>query len=231
MSIIALCRVIYEHADLEHERCVSEFLRHRPHYLPPITKRGCANINLARALVAQYAITAGADAMLCVDADVSWENDPDIDRMVEEALSRNAVVGGIYVRRHGQKNGVVGVPVAKTLNCFGGGKLEPATRVGMGCTVIPTKVYLGTAEWHRTRKRVVDEDGFRVFPLFSSLVEDSDEYPSGDYAFSDRVRQAGFSVFIDTRPRIVHHMRVGVTLDDLARGRVVYENLELTLKK
>jgi hypothetical protein len=227
---IALCRVIYQHADDEHERVVAEFLRHRPQYLPPMTVRHCPNIDIGRARCARFAIDAGAEAMLWVDADVSWVKDADIDRMVEEALARSAIVGGIYVRRGGGKNSVVGVPVASSINCFGAGKLEPATRVGLGCTVVPTKLFLETAERIGMKPRLVDEHGTRVLPLFSSLV-DGDEYPSDDYAFSDRVRQAGFPIFIDTRPRIVHHMRTGVTLDDLAQGRTVYENLELTLRK
>lgn len=164
-------------------------------------KAGDANIDRARSKVASWFLQESeGDVLLMVDSDNAWEKG-DLRHIAEKALDFKAVVGGMYPKR-----------------AFGGGyafrvtdgaagewhmrkdELIPAEFVGTGFIAIPRTVLAEVAKGLPT---VVGD--FRPF-FMPFIVKENGvvEYPTDDWAFCKRVRDAGFPIYVSTFPRITH---------------------------
>jgi hypothetical protein len=168
-------------------------------------KGGDANIDRARSKVASWFLqepeeTAG-DVLLMLDHDNAGRPG-DLARIAKRALEHNAVVGGIYPKR------AFGAGVALRLAEdatgtyeIGDDSLIPAEFVGTGFIAIPRTVLAALA----TTLPLAKGDFWPFFMPY--MVPDpfgALEYPTDDWAFCARVREAGFGVYASTFPRLTH---------------------------
>ncbi len=189
-------------------------------------------IDQARCLLAERALKRDIDVVFFIDHDMIFDV-ADIETMAGEALARNAVVSGLYLTRRAKGTAVVQLdPIPEKLLCFKAGGLYSCAGLPGGFTAIPRSILEGMAI-----KSAVLPDGKTVVRLwfFNDVFWPDDCGPGiwlgEDSSFSRRVREAGFSMFVDTRPRLFHKGSHKFALEDgdLAYDVKFKEVLEITL--
>jgi hypothetical protein len=163
---------------------------------------GSAAIDRERSRLATEALDAGFDSLLWVDSDQVFEasaaqmlyelNEP----FVSALIARRGVRDFACVFADGTAEVVLGE---------GGGPLE-VRYVGCGfCLVRRAAFELVAKYW--SLPRVVDPSGAIVpfyLPMVSAIAERGLAYLGEDYAFCERLRQAGGRILVDTRLRVGH---------------------------
>lgn len=185
---------------------------------------GLASIDAARSMLLELAMEAAPnfEVFVFIDSDMEFLKE-DYDRLVEGAHHQQAIVGGAYLSRRGldgtQK--LVGTPLVHqgmVLQFFEEGMLYPATHLGMGFTAIPRSAVEKMVAFHKTEKCHFGIGNLQSkgYPLFLPLITGG-RYWLEDAAFCQRAGEAGVPIFLDTRPRLVHHGRYGYRMPDLHR--------------
>ncbi len=163
---------------------------------------GSAAIDRERSRLATEALDAGFDSLLWVDSDQVFEagaaraldelNEP----FVSALIARRGVRDFACVFADGTEEVVLG---------DGGGPLE-VRYVGCGfCLVRRAAFELVARYWGLPR--VVDPSGAIVpfyLPMVTAIPDRGLAYLGEDYAFCERLRQAGGRILVDTRLRVGH---------------------------
>lgn len=206
----------WEHDDLIDSAVASGYMLERINGYPYIDQ--------ARCYLAERALKRGADVVFFIDHDMIFDID-DIERMADEALARNAVVAGLYLTRKVKGTAVVNLnPVPDKILCFKAGMLYPCGCLAGGFTAIPRAVLeampVKTARLGdgKTRVRLWFEN--TVFWGKDEAGEEIGVWGGEDTAFSKRVLDAGFQLFVDTRPRLFHKGTHKFALED---GDLLYD--------
>lgn len=175
-------------------------------------------IDQARCLLAERALAAGAEVVFFIDHDIIFSPE-DVWLLAEEAHARMSVVSGLYlVRRQGGPAIVSLDPIPDVIWCYKSGGLYPCSQLPGGFTAIPRAVLEGmqvdTALLGNGTTRV--RLWFFNDPLPLERPDGSKEslWTGEDTRFSHRVRQAGFKMFVDTRPKLFHKGAHKFSLED-----------------
>lgn len=144
------------------------------------------------------------DVLLMVDHDVQWL-EGDLSYIARKALEHNAVIGGVYPKRgFGLQWPVQFLPESgkyvEELGVepkFGDDVLIPARYVSAGFMAIPREVLQAVSD---PLPHITEGD---YTPTFLPIVKD-DEYLSEDWAFCQRILDAGYSVMVAVKPRLTH---------------------------
>lgn len=198
---------------------------------------GYPYIDQARCLLAERALAhEDVDVVFFIDHDMIFNID-DVERMAEEATSKNAVVAGLYLTRRVKGTGVVKLyPVPDRILCFAAGGLYPCSCLPGGFTAIPRAVL----ENMPVRSALLGDGLTKVRLWFENSVfwvKDDDGVETGvwggeDTAFSKRALDAGYELFVDTRPRLLHKGTHKFALEDgdLAYDLKFKETLEILIR-
>lgn len=163
---------------------------------------GSAAIDRERSRLATEALDAGFDAILWVDSDQVFE--ADAARLLAEL---NEPFASALIARRGVRDFacVFADGTAEVVLGEGGGPLE-VRYVGCGfCLVRRAAFELVARFW--SLPRVVDPSGAIVpfyLPMVAAIADRGLAYLGEDYAFCERLRQAGGRIVIDTRLRVGH---------------------------
>ena len=172
-------------------------------------------IDQARCLLAELALSDSTTVVLFIDHDIIF-NPVDLLPLAEAAVQHQAVVSGLYLTRKKGGSPVVTLkpPVPAELICYEGGGLYPCLTLPGGFTAIPSSIlenmnvpsaFLGDG---KTQVRLwFFNDPFTIEPgkMF---------WGGEDFRFSQRVIEAGFPLFVDTRPRLIHRGMHNFGLED-----------------
>lgn len=212
---ICICVPYFGGKDWEHDELIDQ--ARASGYLVEVL-HNYPYIDQARCLLAERALKLGVDVVFFIDHDMIFDID-DIERMAEEAFLRNAVVSGLYLTRRVKGTAVVKLdPVPEKIWCFKAGSLYPCSLLPGGFTAIPRKILegipvksamLGDAKTH-VRLWFFND----VFWFKDESGNERGVWIGEDAAFSRRAREAGFELFVDTRPRILHKGSHKFALED-----------------
>lgn len=220
-SRICICVPYFGGKDWEHDELIDQ--ARASGYLVEVL-HNYPYIDQARCYLAERALRRNVDVVFFIDHDMIFDID-DIERMSEEALARNAVISGLYLTRRVMGTAVVHLsPTPEKIHCFKAGGLYPCTALPGGFTAIPRSILeempIGSAVLGDAKTRV------RLWFYNEVMVFKDDDgtersiWTGEDTAFSKRLRDAGFSMFVDTRPRIFHKGSHKFALED---GDMLYD--------
>lgn len=229
---VAVCLPSHGGAYREHEKCLSELRRARPHFAF-LELSGMPCIDIGRSSISESALRhfrqepGGGlndnDLLLWLDADMVFTVET-CDQILEEARKRQAVVGCLYAgKKFGAKPQVAFKPSEREYVAFEGGSLLEVEAIGFGCVAMPAIMLEVVAEKLRLPRLGILEQTFR--PWFTT--DSSGQWEtmhSDDYSFCRRARDAGFRIFADTRQRVGHIGQHVYQLEDaipLTRGASV----------
>lgn len=190
---------------------------------------GSAALDRERSRLATEALDAGFDALLWVDSDQVFDADAaaTLDALnvpfVSALIARRGVRDFACVFADGTERVTVGE---------GGGPLE-VRYVGCGFTLVRRAAFEAVAK-HFGLPRVLDPGGAIVpfyLPMVTHVAGQGLAYLGEDYAFCERLRQAGERILVDTRPRVLHlgHYAYGVA-DVIAPATAQPRTLTIELK-
>lgn len=176
--------------------------------------RGASAIDQARSMMAHDALHDGFTELLWVDADIAFEPS-DVDRLIAHDLP---FVCGIYPKKGARALACHVLPGTREL-VFGeeGGLVEILYAAG-GFALVRSSVYTGVRE-QLALPTCNAQFGSPFAPYYLPLVKETSEgawYLAEDFAFSERARQAGFTVHADTRIRLKHIGRYAYQWEDAA---------------
>jgi hypothetical protein len=194
-------------------------------------------IDQARCYLAERALRLDIDVVFFIDHDMIFDID-DIERMADEALARNAVVAGLYLTRRVKGVAVVKLdPVPDKISCFKAGGLYPCSCLPGGFTAIPRKIL---EELPVKRATLGDAQTTVRLWFYNEVMWFKDEsgqehgmWMGEDTSFSKRLRDAGFAMFVDTRPRVFHKGSHKFALEDgdMLRDVKFKEVLEILIRE
>jgi hypothetical protein len=169
-------------------------------------------IDIGLAITAEEFLKTEFDYLLSLDYDIlvnpfsdpNYKFGSDIKRIVESAKETGGLVGAPYLIRG--RDDLCGVPL-KTENLIigPGGKLTEMLWIPTGFTCISREILETMAE----SLPLVEYDGkVQIHPFFLPFIWDAPDgkkvYLSLDFAFSQRCRDLGFKVYLDTRIVLGH---------------------------
>jgi hypothetical protein len=174
--------------------------------------RGASAIDQVRSMMVHDALRDGFTEVLWVDADVGFEP-ADVDMLLSHD---QPLVCGIYPKKATRAFACHLLPGTREL-VFGeeGGLLEILYAAG-GFTLVRSAVYVALQE-KLGLPTCNAQFGAPLVPYYLPMVKETPEGPwylAEDYAFSERARQAGFSVYADTRIRLRHIGRYAYQWED-----------------
>jgi glycosyltransferase involved in cell wall biosynthesis len=158
------------------------------------TMTGCSNICVARNVMLQDFMDGDADAILFIDADLSWPAEAAL-RLVR---SPHDVIGGAYP--------------AKQDDTFFLAKVKPSATRLMEADGLPggflkiTRKAVKQMQDRFTDLRCTYKGGREMFTLFDNGIFDG-EYLGEDYAFTRRWQQCGSKAFVDPDIQFEHYGR------------------------
>src|SRR5215210_1234397 len=154
--------------------------------------RGYSAIDAARNQMATDALAQGFDELVWIDSDVVFRPD-DVDRLRSHDLP---FVCGIYPKKSRREFAATFLPGTPSVRFGRGGGLTEIRYCGFGFVYTRKEVYRSVQE--KLRLPTCNQRfGSLLVPYFAPLVVDDGQgfwYLGEDYAFCERVRQAGFKV-------------------------------------
>jgi hypothetical protein len=165
-------------------------------------RQGSAAIDRERSRLATEALDAGFEALLWVDSDQVFT------AAAADALDGSGVpfVSALIARRAVRDFACVFAEGSERVTLGDGGGLLDVRYVGCGFTLVRRSAFEAVAK-HFGLPRIVDPTGAIVpyyLPMVTSIAGQGLAYLGEDYAFCERLRQAGERILIDTRPRVGH---------------------------
>jgi len=216
------------HTEPDCERGLQELERRGYH----VRRRAChVAIDMGRSQMASEALADGYDEQMWIDSDIGFSAD-DVDRLRQHTES---FVCGIYAKR-GTAELACHAKSGTTELIFGeqGGLVE-MNHVGMGFCLIRREVFDDMREKHALptcgkSSKVPFVPYF--LPMIVPALEDPSDgwYLAEDYAFCERSRTAGHSIYADTRVRLFHVGRYGYSWEDAMGARERYKNVKMILR-
>lgn len=181
---------------------------------------GQTAIDYARSKLASDALDAGFEEIMWIDSDVGFTAD-DVELLRSHRLP---VVSGIYPQKGHRALASHLLPDTDQLVFgLGGGLIEILYAAG-GFLLTHRRVYEAIRE-HEQLPHCNGRFGGGFTPYFWPMVVpdgDGHWYLAEDFAFSERVRRAGFAVMADTRIRLQHVGRIAYTWEDAGSDRPRY---------
>ncbi|BCK53294.1 hypothetical protein [Nocardia wallacei] len=173
---------------------------------------GVSAIDQGRNRLATKALAKGFDELMWIDSDVKF--DPE---SVETLRSHDLpIVCGIYAKKHPRFQPACGfLPGTREIH-FGkhGGLMEIRHAAG-GFLYTKREVYEKIAVHEKLP--ICQRNTSPRIPFFLPMVVDREDdtwYLGEDFAFCERARRSGFSIFADTRIRLEHVGRYNYSWDD-----------------
>lgn len=200
----------------------------------PHIVRGSACIDMLRSEMACEALAAGADWMLWIDRDMTF-NPADIPFILRSAQSSNADIMAVnYPTKQvgGRPTVLFDIPAGESVVMGKFGSVAPALRVGFGLTFTSRRAFKLIAgnlpDVVFKRPRLIGKPFF--IPFCKQLNgETAWRYLGEDYAFCERVREAGGRIVCDTHFRAGHIGRYTYRWSDMGEGKVRPEPDDITL--
>jgi hypothetical protein len=174
------------------------------------TQTSCIDVGLC--INAMQFLESDFDFLLSMDYDIflnPWQNPnykmgSDIKRIVESVKETGGLVAGPYLKR-GREDQLCVVPLEEGEILIGpGGGLKEVRYVPTGFTCISRKLLQDMAD---SLPLVWFDDVTQIRPFFMPMIHDNDgrlEYLTIDFAFSQRARDIGYKVYLDTRIILGH---------------------------
>jgi hypothetical protein len=190
---------------------------------------GCSAIDQARSQIATDALAEGFEELMWIDADVRFH-----PKAVQMLRSHELpIVCGIYPKKKSRELVCSLLPGTETIIFgTGGGTLEIRYAAG-GFLLTQRCVYEKIAE--QEELPVCNEQFGRAnVPYFLPMIIPDGEnhwYLSEDFAFCERARRSGFTIYADTRFRLEHIGKYGYTWEDAGSGRNRYGSYEFSIKR
>ena len=175
-------------------------------------------IDFARSVMASKALDDGFEHLVWIDSDVEFDID-DVAKLVKHEIP---VISGIYPKKGNRAIASNLLPGTKQI-VFGerGGVIEIAYAAA-GFLYAHRRVYEAIA---RALSVCNESFGKPFVPYFMPMIHERDGKPwylGEDFAFSERVRQAGFRVHADTTIRLRHYGRYGYGWEDAGSALTRY---------
>ena len=188
-----------------------------------------SQVDLVRSALASQHLPDGYDETLWIDSDVVFTL-ADVERLRSHDLP---FVAGLYVKKDRDEFACQFRP--GPINFGKDGGLHEVHGCGMGFTLIRAEVF-------RKVKEVCGlpdcgggyDPSFKITPWFIPMVTKNEAtgeytYLSEDYSFTERVKQAGYTIMADTTLKIGHVHRHVRTWDDIIQ-KPSYDALQLEAK-
>lgn len=167
-------------------------------------------IDFARSLMASKAIADGFEHLMWIDSDVEF-NPEDVAKLVAHELP---VVSGIYPKKGARAIASNLLPTTQRVVFGNGGGVIEIAYAAAGFLCAHRSVYEAIA----AKLPLCNESfGSPFTPFFMPMIGEKEGKPwylGEDFAFSERVRQAGFKVHADTSIRLRHFGRYGYGWED-----------------
>jgi len=142
---VAILAPSYGPAYRKHERCLAA-LRKATGW-PTLPLDDYPSIHIARAILAETAISLGFEMTLWLDCDMTFEVAACL-ALVQEAQMRKAIVGGLYLgKSFGATVQARFLPETASIECFGTGSVIEVMDVGFGVTAVPTEIFRVAVKW------------------------------------------------------------------------------------
>lgn len=168
-------------------------------------------------LVSAWYRETSDDVFVMIDDDIVF-TPADVQRLVGHELD---AVSAAYPARLGQT--LTGIPVRpdQDASVLESGSLIPLWRAGMGCIAVRRTVIdaLVNTMWECDR-----DIGQPFWPLFMPMIRNN-SYVGEDGAFSMRVIEAGFKIWLDPAIRVAHlSSGLPVTMENMNLVRDAYDS-------
>jgi hypothetical protein len=190
---------------------------------------GQTAIDCARSKLASDALDAGYEEIMWIDSDVGFAAD-DVELLRGHQLP---VVSGIYPQKGHRALASHLLPDTDQLVFGVGGGLVEILYAAGGFLFTHRRVY----EAIREREQLPycnSRFGGGFTPYFWPMVvpdEAGHWYLAEDFAFSERMRRAGFTVMADTRIRLQHVGRIAYTWEDAGDDRPRYASYTFSVTR
>lgn len=208
MSLVALVPV----AGTIEPECEASLQKLRARGIKVRVYRGSSAIDQARAMMAHDALADGFTELLWVDSDVAFEP-KDLDMLLAHG---EPFVCGIYAKKGVRALTCHLLPTTKELVLGEDGGLTEILYAAGGFTLVRSSVYSAIKE-KLALPTCNAQFGAPFVPYYQPIVKETEAGPwylAEDFAFSERARQAGFSVMADTRIRLKHIGRYAYQWED-----------------
>ena len=189
--------------------------------------RGFSQIDVARNCIASTAVQDGFAETLWIDSDIGFDPD-DVERLRSHQLP---VVAGLYAKKGRREFACKFLPGTSKVQ-FGscGGVLE-IMFAATGFLLVRRQVYLDMQS--KLNLPICNTMfGEAVTPWFQPLVKDyrgGHWYLGEDFAFCERIRQAGYKIFADTTIRLQHYGNYPYCWEDAGRDIQRFSSYEFHL--
>ena len=178
--------------------------------------RGDALISRSRSIAASSFLRSDADVMLTIDSDIRF-NPVDAVALCAKALEFK-VIGALYMTRNVATQPALMLPNAPVTFDSNAEPIE-VPYVSTGFMAVTRKPLEALRDTLPLCHESWGETAFWPFymPFVKEWPGDGHIYLSEDWAFCQRVRDAGFEVWLDPSIRATHHGDYPYTLEDLMR--------------
>lgn len=218
---ICICVPYFGGKDWEHDDLIDE--AQRQGYMVE-RLNNYPYIDQAKCLLTERALRRGAEVVVLIDHDMIFELDA-VQLLAEAAQERSAIVAGLYLTRRIKGTAVVHLdPVPESILCFKAGDLYPCSCLPGGFTAMPRSAL----ERIPVKSATLGDGKTTVRLWFYNQVWRTSEadqpeklvWCGEDTSFSQRCREAGVPMFVDTRHRIFHKGTHKFALED---GDMLYD--------
>jgi hypothetical protein len=186
-------------------------------------------IDYARSKLASDALDAGYEEIMWIDSDVGFAAN-DVELLRSHQLP---VVSGIYPQKGHRALASHLLPGTDELVFGVGGGLVEILYAAGGFLLTHRQVYEAIRE-HEQLPYCNGRFGEGFTPYFWPMVVPDGAghwYLAEDFAFSERMRRAGFTVMADTRIRLQHVGRIAYTWEDAGSDRPRYASYTFSVTR
>lgn len=185
----------------------------------------CPYIDMARAYLVDRALDefADADVLVFIDHDIIFKAS-DVPMLAEHCrTSKYDILGVLYSMRRPRFTTIGRPEGTPTVDFYVPGLID-GDFTGLGMTAIKRYVF---ERMRQDLKRLeCPTVGRAVHPYFRHLIDDS-SYLGEDISFCYRAKELGFTIGIDTEPRIFHRGRYDYALEDTGLAVPDYQPLTI----
>ena len=184
------------------------------------TVAGDAAVDRARSIVGSAFLRSDADVLLTIDSDI-WFRPQDAIKLFEEAMASDVMVG-LYMTRNLATQPAVILPVDTDVVFAADSQPVEVPFAAAGFMAIHRRVFEKLSEdlplCHKDWTNRGADTSFWPFYLPMTIPSDDEViYATEDFAFSKRIKEAGFGLWLDPSIRLGHMGTVMFTLEDIIR--------------
>lgn len=166
---------------------------------------GCSVVSRARNLLVYNFLESDCTDLLFIDADINFEPD-DVLRLLAWGSDTKGIVAGVPRTRREPKRYITVLDYDEktkelTMNNMG---LVRACRVATAFMLVRRKVFETLRDTHPEWQYAGEEGDDRILHSYFDFKSTSTGYMGEDFLFCDRVREAGFEVWIDPTIKLGH---------------------------